>query len=381
MSTPESGNLPRGESVLKLVFTLVHGTFAEREGWVNGKNPKFRNRLKAALTPHVVEFDDSFDWGGANKHRARQKGGNDLANHLKKQFEKTEGSSTKHFIVSHSHGGNVALYALRDKKLRGRIEGLVCMATPFLCPRHRVLPRDLLVVSIIGMIFSAFGIDFATSLGRWLYIAFVAVFVLLALVVLGFHLKFGDEPPKRLKELSLAKIRPDRLLVIRPSGDEASGLLRASQFLTWVLSRIWGLLTSILSFLFAFVLLSIFARTLISQLPGMEDPVNRFNEVYGAWLDPSVSIFIVPAVAVIFLMILARLAFGWDAIGWIANVETMAEDSPPGMARVILLPPHVQKRWSLAHTQIYNREETVEWISHWVKEITGGAKKSTKQDC
>ena len=44
----------------------------------------------------------------------------------------------RHFIVAHSHGGNVALYAIRNPVIRLVIDGIVTLATPFLSAR----PRD-----------------------------------------------------------------------------------------------------------------------------------------------------------------------------------------------------------------------------------------------
>ena len=70
-------------------------------------------------------------------------------------------------------------------------------------------------------------------------------------------------------------------------------------------------------------------------------------------------------------MVVARLAFGFDAFGWVASVETTAEDSPPGLAKVLLLKPRVQDGRQLAHTDVYKRQETYDGIANWVRERLG----------
>jgi hypothetical protein len=49
----------------------------------------------------------------------------------------SEYPNARHVIIAHSHGGNVALYALKDHELRSRIAGVVALATPFLSTQLR----------------------------------------------------------------------------------------------------------------------------------------------------------------------------------------------------------------------------------------------------
>ena len=57
--------------------------------------------------------------------------------------------SSKHVIIAHSHGGNVALYALKDAELRSRVSGLVTLATPFLFVESRRL-EWVIVLTAVG---------------------------------------------------------------------------------------------------------------------------------------------------------------------------------------------------------------------------------------
>ena len=58
----------------------------------------------------------------------------------------------QHFIVAHSHGGNIALYALNHPELARKIRGVICLSTPFLNVRERnlgAIKRSGLLAAVI----------------------------------------------------------------------------------------------------------------------------------------------------------------------------------------------------------------------------------------
>ena len=131
----------------RLVVVLVHGTKPRLFGrdlmapptWTRRDSP-FRNILAATLSevPLFVEFD----WSGANTHAARLSAATRLAGVLGQL--RREHPAARLLLVAHSHGGNVALYAMRqlahaDRAAPHPVDGLVCLGTPFL---HATL-RDL----------------------------------------------------------------------------------------------------------------------------------------------------------------------------------------------------------------------------------------------
>jgi len=84
------------------------------------------------------------------------------------------------FVVAHSHGGNVARYALERGELATRVQGLVTLATPFLEARARffhpvvwlafhglffLLALYLGINHVLPLVFRGF--DFAHTLGGW----------------------------------------------------------------------------------------------------------------------------------------------------------------------------------------------------------------------
>jgi hypothetical protein len=108
-----------------VVFTLVHGTFAQGAAWTKDGSP-IREALRRGPcdSPAFLEFQ----WGGQNTNKARIAGGRVLAGHIRKVC--VDYPNARHIIIAHSHGGNVALYALRDTP-KPHPE-LITLATPFI---------------------------------------------------------------------------------------------------------------------------------------------------------------------------------------------------------------------------------------------------------
>lgn len=108
------------------VVTLVHGTWARDAAWVKADS-KLCQGLAQIDPPAIVR---SFQWSGHNSHRARLQAAEALTRQLGVTF--AEYPLAEHHLIAHSHGGNVALYALRDPSISDRITSVVCLATPFI---------------------------------------------------------------------------------------------------------------------------------------------------------------------------------------------------------------------------------------------------------
>jgi hypothetical protein len=112
--------------------------------------------MRRALTERFDGADlESFRWSGRNTHRARVQAALDLAAHLDQLADRDV------VIVAHSHGGNVALGALRTAAPTHRKRTLVTLATPFLAPGRPVehlpsmaitLAAGWLVITVLGLI-------------------------------------------------------------------------------------------------------------------------------------------------------------------------------------------------------------------------------------
>ncbi|MEZ5850112.1 MAG: hypothetical protein R3D68_05595 [Hyphomicrobiaceae bacterium] len=111
-------------------MTLVHGTFARGAAWA-GEGSLLRRELAAALDAArgPITFD-VFDWSGQNTHKARVRAGYELASHIRRIRKKNPGC--RHFIVAHSHGGNVALLAHKHLPVESHALGIATLGTPFI---------------------------------------------------------------------------------------------------------------------------------------------------------------------------------------------------------------------------------------------------------
>jgi len=120
----------------KYLITLVHGTFAKGAPWTLGGSSLRNALLKGLGSDTNIQ---NFEWSGKNTHKARLSAGKDLASFL----ERTGAShpDSRHVVIAHSHGGNVALYARKQTSARVSLAHIVCLATPFLrCQWRRRLP-------------------------------------------------------------------------------------------------------------------------------------------------------------------------------------------------------------------------------------------------
>lgn len=123
-----------------VAITLVHGTFA-RPQTLNESNAKnrswiqcdsaFCNELKNELQSRsITSVLEPFLWSGDNSLSARDTASDHLAHFLIEQANKYP--EYAQVVIAHSHGGNIALRALKRLTDRGDQITLVSLATPFL---------------------------------------------------------------------------------------------------------------------------------------------------------------------------------------------------------------------------------------------------------
>lgn len=116
---------------------LVHGTFSHDAGWFrsDGTLPK---TLCREFPDCRVEY---FQWSGKNTHSARVTAGEELALFIK-QLQHDRPGSIVH-LVTHSHGGMVALYMYNDGSISSHIGSIAFFGTPFLECKKRNLSNNL----------------------------------------------------------------------------------------------------------------------------------------------------------------------------------------------------------------------------------------------
>lgn len=362
-------------------FTCIHGTFNANANWITQDEQQypdgFRARL-ARLFDDDVEFDAPPPWGANSWRRkwtdltnaARLRGAENLQAHILEQAAESE--DDQHFLLAHSHGGNVALYALQNPEIQKRIDGVICMATPFLFPRRRPLSVGILLLSLAIVVagFYQFAPRLAQMSDGWLGWATSSALFIVAIVVPAFLIWIVIS--QRYKRTHNAKLdfeqHIDRLsyadpnkpiLLIRASGDEASGLLRSMQFFNWIAGKAMRLSGQQIV-----VLLGI-ALTLLVSSQYSEFAVIP-TSLIGAF---GAALVFTALVIVVMLMVLtiSRIGVGLDAWKWVGEIETMVEDGPPGIkSELVVLKPKQPKK-GLSHTKIYTEQETTEAISAWCR--------------
>src|SRR5215831_8816470 len=90
------------------VITMVHGTFARNAEWTSDHSPLSRF-LKEHLSQTLIIRRSP--WSGANRNLDRIEASKKLSEMPDEGICKYP--EALHFIIAHSHGGNIALYALK----------------------------------------------------------------------------------------------------------------------------------------------------------------------------------------------------------------------------------------------------------------------------
>ncbi|WP_179414261.1 esterase/lipase family protein [Mucilaginibacter sp. E4BP6] len=119
-------------------ITLIHGTyFLTRPKWVLPGKP-LRTFLENNLG--IKTTFEAFNWSGKNSQHRRIEAARLLALYLEEQI--TAYPHARKTVIAHSHGGNVAFYALKMLGDDAAHFKLVTLATPFLNVEKRELPKS-----------------------------------------------------------------------------------------------------------------------------------------------------------------------------------------------------------------------------------------------
>ncbi len=116
-----------------LVFVIVHGTASRNARWIR-PDSKIRRRLERHFGRRGLTV--SFEWSGANTDEARLTAAKALGKRIAELYEEFHAPI---YLVAHSHGGNIALYSMRDPSVEAKVVGVICMATSFIQCRPRPL--------------------------------------------------------------------------------------------------------------------------------------------------------------------------------------------------------------------------------------------------
>jgi hypothetical protein len=231
--------LPQDSSPERVVV-LVHGTILPGSGpptWIEPAS-HFCDRLSRQLPG--VTIDSVFRWSGHNNHKARLCAGSQLEKHLREAYT----SRAEIVIIAHSHGGNVAAYALANMADARNVIELVCMNTPFFDCRKR---RAKLFVQATG--FSIFAGGWAAEIVFSSIISHVATVVSWLICALALSDR-ATSYVEAMQERERTELQPRaprcRLLSVGYPGDEVSDWLTIIRGLSNAPFWSWRITTKII---------------------------------------------------------------------------------------------------------------------------------------
>lgn len=328
-----------------------------------------------------------------------------LAAQIQGQIEREPGA--RQWVVAHSHGGNIALHAVRLlRQSRAEAPGIsvVTLATPFIHARRRTLSGWPVFVQVMfSVMVAAWAVARLAAGPRWndwsFYIsALVVGEVLLSIVGAGMHwgfLKRGNlfgwlgrtlaASYGGAFEIIGAVVRCDfirtgyrtrilaavhspsvesqdagEVIVLRAAGDEASLGLAAGQFLGWIsallnqpLTNLWVWGVVILATQVSILVVGVILHAGIALVIGFD-------------------LFLIPGLAVaaaVSVMLAAAVPFGWDGPFLSIFAAFSAEATPPGQTTVVQLERSTDtESKGLTHSRLYRSEPGISTI---VKIICG----------
>lgn len=382
---------------------IVHGTFAKRAAWATSGSEFCQNLIRELGPQTVIQ---SFIWSGRNSISAREKAAVRLRQLLHQSVAGFRG--VPHFVIGHSHGGNVALSAVATPDLAN--VRVICLSTPILqaVPRRALTDSEkffwlLLSIPFLGTLITwlFLSIVFEAELKRWLSrfahgrwsldsIGGFWIFVAALLSFLSWCalLSWRSSAMRAAETIEVPHPKSDRALFLRFVGDEASLALTAFQALQYAINV---LIRAILG------IFSLFVR--------MYEWAKRRNEWLGAlllgpilvyvafsifdskvnpwflWVPFSIALLVVlslllvtPVLAILAVLVsiasvvVAIAPFGLRLALASMWIELCVEAVPSGQSNVLVLRPSAQSVASgLRHSFCYQEEPAIRAMVEYIK--------------
>jgi pimeloyl-ACP methyl ester carboxylesterase len=371
---------------------LLHGTFASKADWVNPDHPLPKALSETGPGIKVVPFR----WSGTNSHSARLAAATSLAELVNKIGERHPNSGF-HFI-SHSHGGNVVLLALKNSSVVAKTRSVAFLGTPFfeITPRsffsgvRRFAQLVALFSPLLLLLSPLLIIGSLLEFAAWLLIGGLSLWFYLSRGMPYFENFLFQRISKLLaakQEWSLnwlkTAIPTQPVFIATTSADEARLWLQILNSVSAIPHRIWKFLYWSLPPL---LVLGLVIDTLgdaylgLAAFTGLDISYEKIPIIIfgGISFIAFLSIFI-PLLSVIIGIIIrgSFLAFGWEGlftplIFSIVPVQSPPWPLPPG-SRKILTPA---RGVGLRHSSFYSDTTTISDLCEWLVGIEPSEPKS-----
>jgi hypothetical protein len=361
--------------------------------WIE-PDSRFSALLGERLGPTVHIYP--FRWSGRNGIKARARASVALAEHIARVAAKHP--DAHHYVIAHSHGGNVLAKALSTSKLADKVHGTVCLSTPFLAISQRqfgpFLRTNLVVAGLVWsyVLGGLVTYESQASQGTAEFLLFLRVLILNA-----FLLSLNSDV-QRWTSAFVNRRRADvehpagaapPMLLVRPPSDEASGLLTTIQFLSWIstnLARLvndWtGRLQSWLApkpdaaersvvavgmhvWLSGAALLALSLWLTSVFMSSTATPTTRRIALAIVSILAGPTLVLTAVMALVFLLLSVLLAFFGPELAIVGVLlDVSVEPAPPGYSAIYQLP--VSDRRGFRHSEPYEDETAIRFIAAWI---------------
>ena len=223
----------------RINIILLHGTFAVGAPWASKTESSFRNGVAEKLTGYDVYFYAP-EWPGRirllNNDFGSRLRGSKVVEDLVLRLH-AENPDVPIFIASHSHGGSVAGYAMRNEAVERAVRGVICMPTKFLVPESRPFWPILVTLVAAGPFAAGYAILgrrllLDTELATGAFFPMLALAAIIGIVVASSKQQIEAYSKARAEQLRVAIINPSKLLVLGSEGDEVAVAFSIVNFLT-----------------------------------------------------------------------------------------------------------------------------------------------------
>jgi hypothetical protein len=214
--------------MISIVF--VHGTWARGSRWA-----RFESEIHRVFGAQRVTLS-YLDWSGRNTVSARIVASEGLAEFLRADALKHP--LARRFVIAHSHGGTVALLALRDPTLQDLLDGVICLSTPFLLVRPRALSH---IQSLIVKYGPAVAIAINSALIAYPLRSWWVLVIGLTIASLAWRAveRMTTGLEAFIDRVSIPRVLGVPLFIVRVPDDEASLTLAMLQGANRLLSLVW----------------------------------------------------------------------------------------------------------------------------------------------
>lgn len=368
------------------VLTLVHGTFSPNAPWTQADSTFFQS-LQQQFEGETIHR--RITWPGLcgsfanNGHDYRLAGAKILVQSLKDSF--AEFPKAEHWVIAHSHGGNVALYALRDPEVAQGVQGVVTMATPFIQCSPRAYSTS--TITMWPLLFMSIGLVLLlllfVSLGLYVLhlqdnalalFAMVATFLceipLFILWVKKDQLpaKFAAWQQATLAKLKLPTPTHQHIQCMSIRRDEAGHLLRAMHAIGAWPHWLWDSVIYVPLFLILFLLALILGDTFLTSMHG-KTGWDRVTGAFDAALGWSLIVGFIHLLVMSILPKITRalgIGFGQESIVDNLLVDIRSDVVPadiPGLAHQ----QYTIEGGGLAHSRLYQNDTVIADISAFIQ--------------